>query len=136
MRKLELRRAYLDNCCIGKLSIGGELMFYTVERPWKSNEKSVSCVPAGRYELEPYSSDKHPDCWALKNEALGVTPYGPSQRTHCLIHVANFPHEVEGCIAPGMELHPASWGVARSRDAMEKLRVLLGNGGGWVLDVI
>lgn len=51
MGNLVLRRTYLDNCTIGKWSKDGVHLVYTVERPWLSNKKSVSCIPAGNYNL-------------------------------------------------------------------------------------
>ena len=121
---LRLERAYLDNCTIGKLFFQGEFVCYTVEKPWKNNAKSISCIPAGIYWIEPYHSQKYPNCYSLKCNALGVSVTG-QHRTYILIHPANFPSELEGCIAPGLELHPERWGVSRSRDAMGKLRVLI-----------
>lgn len=110
----------------GELSIDGELFLCTVEREWKNNEKNVSCVPEGVYELIPHKSHRFGDCYALENKNLGVTVYGPSQRSHCLFHVANFPKELQGCIAPGLRFHPSYWGVSESKKAFNKLMETLG----------
>jgi len=113
-----LKRAYLDNCCIGKLYHDGSLIGYTVEKPWRNNEPNVSCIPPGVYTLKRYNSNKYKNVLSLENPALGVTVDEPSQRTKCLIHAANFPHELKGCIGPGLRLHPEVWGVADSRKAL------------------
>lgn len=137
MNQLKLRRAYLDNCCIGKLSLNGLFLCYTVERPWLSNRWSISCVPAGIYDLLPIKGHyKYGDCWYLENKALGVSLNDDTQRTEILIHIANFPHEVIGCIAPGLELHPTRWGVAHSRLAMEKLRKIITSEFEWSIEII
>ncbi|CAH6961237.1 conserved hypothetical protein [Vibrio chagasii] len=109
----------------GELTINGELFCYTVEKEWKNNEPFVSCVPAGDYDLVLHNSPKYGSSYALVNENLGVTINGPSTRTHCLVHIANWPSEVTGCIGVGMAMHPTKWGVASSAKAMVKLMQLL-----------
>ena len=122
---LKLERAYLDNCTIGKLFFRGERVCYTVECPWLNNGKNISCIPAGTYRIEPHHSSKYPDCYSLTSFPLGVGLVPQFHRTHILIHPGNFPYEVEGCIAPGLKLHPSTWGVSGSRDAMDVLRGII-----------
>jgi hypothetical protein len=122
---LKLKRSYLDNCTIGKLYFQGEFICYTVERPWLNNEKNVSCVPSGLYQLQPYSSSKYNDCYSLTAFNLGVGLTPKFHRTHILIHPGNFPNDIQGCIAPGLYLHPTVWGVSQSRVAMDKLRGII-----------
>jgi len=123
---LKLKRAYLDNCTLGKLFYNGELICHTVEKPWKSNEPFKSCIPAGECAIECHHTEKHPDSFILLNENLGVgRNKGDSIRYGCLIHVANFPDDVVGCIGPGLSLHPSTWGVSQSRKAMDVLRKLI-----------
>ncbi len=122
---LKLKRSYLDNCTIGKLFYKDVLVCYTIERPWLNNQKSVSCIPAGEYQLDSYDSAKHPDCFSLVSHNMGVGLTNDYHRNYILIHVGNFPHDIEGCIAPGLDLHPSAWGVHESRKAMGKLRTLI-----------
>lgn len=124
---LELKRAYLDNCTIGKLFYRGKFVCYTIERPWLNNKKGESCIPAGLYDLEKYDSAKHPDCFSLTCRDLGVGLTSDYHRNYILIHVGNFVKDIEGCIAPGLDLHPSTWGVANSKKAMEKLKILIFN---------
>ncbi|UTV28985.1 DUF5675 family protein [Photobacterium atrarenae] len=119
----------------GELFSNGEVICKTVEREWLSNRKNKSCVPPGVYRVKPNHSPRFGEGFVLENPDLGVTVKGPSQRTHCLIHVANFPEEVEGCIAPGTDFHSARWGVANSRYAFGRLMELLG-GQEWELEII
>lgn len=123
---LKLKRAYLDNCTIGKLYFNGGFVCYTLERPWLNNEKNVSCVPAGIYDLSPYSSSKYHDSFSLTCHSLGVGMTSDYQRTYILIHPANYPDEIQGCIAPGLHLHSRTWGVSDSRVAMNIIRELIG----------
>lgn len=133
MNILELKRAYLDNGAFGKLSHKGIPIMHTVERPWLSNQRSISCVPAGVYKLKRYTSTNYPSAFYLENEDLGVSLRGNTQRTAILIHVGNFVKDVQGCIAPGMELHPTTWGVSQSRVAMGELNKLIKEGEEWEL---
>ncbi|WP_108945612.1 DUF5675 family protein [Shewanella halifaxensis] len=109
----------------GELTHKGETLCVTVERAWLNNAKNKSCIPAGTYTVKKHDSPKFGKCFVLDNPNVGVTPSGNSQRTHCLIHAANWPNQLEGCIAPGLTFHPSKWGVANSRDALDKLLALL-----------
>ncbi len=97
----------------------------TVEREWLDNQPSISCIQAGTYRIKKHNSPKFGACYCLVSENQGVSLSGPSVRTHILIHVANFPHGLQGCIAPGTEFHPSAWGVANSRVAFKELGALL-----------
>ncbi|EMD1175041.1 hypothetical protein VP758_001557 [Vibrio harveyi] len=128
MKKLTLITKGLPNGTYGELFMNGERLCYTVEREWNNNNPSISCVPAGTYTLKRHESPRFGECFALEAPTLGVTVYGPSVRTHCLMHVANFPHQLEGCIAPGTALHATQWGVSNSSKAMSILRRKLSDG--------
>ena len=111
----------------GELYAKGELVCFTVEREWNNNKPSISCVPCGIYELVPHESPKHGTCYALQQQNLGVTVYGPSLRTHILIHIANKATELAGCIAPGKSLGVVGneWAVLNSGGAFNELMILL-----------
>lgn len=97
----------------------------TVEKEWLDNEARISCIPAGLYKLKKVVSPKYGKCYCLVNAALGVTYNGPSQRTHILIHAANWPRQLLGCIAPGERYMGSQWGVSSSRKALASLEQLL-----------
>ena len=50
-----VRRAYLTEGTIGELS-GPNFSLFTLEPPWKGNEREVSCIPVGDYELRWHES--------------------------------------------------------------------------------
>ena len=78
---------------IGLLEYKGA-SFYTVERPNLNNAPNISCIPDGEYEMTRVNSPKFgPDMWEITNVP---------GRTHILIHIANYPYNVEGCIGLGM----------------------------------
>jgi len=84
----------------GLLSLG-DRSWHTVELPWSGNVPRKSCVPAGEYLLVKHDSPlvtritkgRHTWTWMLKDV---------EGRTYILLHPANWPHELEGCIAPGL----------------------------------
>ena len=78
-------------------------VFFTVERPWKDNKPFVSCIPEGDYILVPHQSNKYGHVLAMINHQIGVTHQKEpdSTRYACLIHTANYPKDVEGCIGLG-----------------------------------
>lgn len=93
----------------------------SMELPWKENARSVSCIPAGEYPLTREDHPRFGECFRLA---------GVPDRDGVLIHAANVPGQIRGCIAPGMEygiLHlpgdgpDGSAGVLRSREALALL---------------
>jgi hypothetical protein len=142
---LNLNRNYATSyCTLGQLSepVSGR-KWDTIERPWVPSpiavcgEKGASCIPLGQYRVERYSSDAHPNVFALSSPGLGVcvteqeVPAAQQGifRTRCLIHPANWASELRGCVAPGKERVKGPgglWMVQRSRDAMNEIRNLLG----------
>ncbi|SHO58776.1 DUF5675 family protein [Vibrio quintilis] len=133
-RHLILHRRYFSHGVFGVLcdEYGNDIC-KTIERPWKDNQPGISCVPAGEYDLIPHQSPKFGNVYALDAEQNGVTVFGPSQRTHILMHVANRVDQLEGCIAVGMEFgvlknkhNQNVWAVLDSRTAFDQLMTFLG----------
>ena len=99
--------------------------FHGVTPYWMNNQKNKSCVPPGRYKLEYHTSNTHPGSWALVNHDLGISHYETPgvPRNACLIHSANWAHELEGCIAPG--LNRVGDMVRSSKTALEDINDML-----------
>ena len=114
MELLLERFCYHPEGTLGVLTVGG-VEFYTVERPWEENLPRISCIPEGEYAMKRRKSPKFGWSWEVKNVP---------NRTYILFHSANFPDELQGCIAPGMALMSDRIAVARSRDAMKELEEL------------
>lgn len=120
----------------GDLLVDGIFVCHTCERV------DVE-LPAGEYQLLPHTSAK--PClapWAgatvaFHNPALNVyaelsmVPAGiHGARYDCLIHPANVPDELLGCIAPGLDVQKTEsggWAVTQSRSAFAKLVALWGD---------
>lgn len=74
-----------------------------MERLWANNEPRVSCVPAGRYQLVPWESKKFPRARALVGNGVALVPGLGVKRSAILIHAANRPEQIMGCIALGLD---------------------------------
>lgn len=103
----------------------GSQQLWTVEQPWRQNMRQRSCVPEGKYQIIRHNSAKYPNSFALVNHALDVWYQpGPGVPDHArkaiLIHPANVPEDLAGCIAPGMAL-----GYMRNRLAVTQSRVAM-----------
>lgn len=126
---------------LGVLTVG-ELQLQTLELPWHPapppslcGVRMTSCLPPGEYSLVLHNSLKHPRTWALINPDLGVyhqpfdvpTPQCSWARIACLIHIANYPQDLEGCIGVGLRRSNAwgPWMVEHSRDAFAALQAAL-----------
>jgi hypothetical protein len=77
---------------LGMIEANGKV-WYTVELPWKDNERRVSCIPPGTYQMIQHYSPKFGPCYWLQDVP---------GRSEILIHPANYYSQLLGCIAPGM----------------------------------
>jgi len=123
--RVKLHRTYFNAATMGHLWIADldDPVFYTIERPWLNNKVNVSCIPAGNYNVKPYSSDKFKDVYEVQDVP---------DRSKILIHVANWATEVEGCIGIGlsagymMQNGLLQKSVTGSRIALSDFKKLLG----------
>ena len=108
-----------DEGTFGTLELDGQV-FFTVEKPWADNKPFKSCIPEGDYMLIPHKSDKYGHVLVLINHKLGVTQYKEpdSTRYACLIHAANYPKDVEGCIGLGDNYIPEQNMITNSRQSI------------------
>ena len=116
-----------DLCTVGNW-YHDELICHTIEKPWLLNEKSVSCVGAGVYDLIYRVSPSVGATFYLSNPKLGVSLDDESGRTYIQIDVANFEDELDGCIAVGSEhkIWNGKLGVTHSKDTKKYLMEILG----------
>ena len=82
------------DCTIGRLSYG-QFRCLTLELPWLSNKRNVSCIPAGSYTAVKYDSPKYGPVLLFQNV---------EDRSMIEIHAGNFTYQIEGCILVGDSL--------------------------------
>jgi len=125
--------AYLNRFGSTPMGTFGELIYgdfhcYTIEREWHNNQKNVSCIPSGQYNLVRHESPKFGNVYALIGQGISIHPEGHN-RWGILIHPANVQKELQGCIALGSALGSIhnEWAVTSSRRAVNKFYALLEN---------
>jgi|TARA_R110002124_G_scaffold52083_2_gene150202 hypothetical protein len=124
--KIELQRyAYDSRGTMGVITLEGE-RFYTIERTWLDNAPNVSCIPEGTYQMGWRDSPKFGETWHVKDVP---------DRTHILIHVANFPENVHGCIGLGVSPMGNVIGVKSSKVAVTRFEELT-KGQDWELKIL
>lgn len=122
--KLE-RQSFTDKATFGSLYFNGEFICFTMERPYWKNQPFISSVEAATYTLEPHKSSKFGETYALVNNAIGVTHYKQkaSKRYAILIHPANEPEQLAGCVACGMRVSDGR--LINSKIAVDKVLNLI-----------
>ncbi|WP_233357653.1 DUF5675 family protein [Haloflavibacter putidus] len=112
MIRLGLYRGHFPQGTIGALYLFDEFLSFTIELPWRGNQRNISAIPDGIYALKLRYSKKFE--WHLLVE-------GVSNRDLILFHPANDAlKELEGCIAPVSSLVEVAKGYS-SRKALEKI---------------
>ena len=116
-----------DQGTLGTLSAPG-LSLYSLELPWRGNQRQVSCVPPGQYTCKPYSSSRFKGVYILQG-VLG--------RSAILVHVGNWAGDIskgyrsnsQGCVLVGCSAGAAQGqkAVLNSATAMRRLREYVGN---------
>ncbi len=95
--KITLKRDYLKDCTVGDLFIDNTFHSATMELPWKDNQRSISCIPEGEYELKRYRR---------LSGKMSIEICKVPNRTAILIHAGNDATQDEngadtqGCILP------------------------------------
>ena len=111
MTELTLERfCYAEAGTFGRVVLPDGQAFYTVERPWLSNRSLVSCIPEGRYGLALDYFNRGRYEAPLIRDVPG--------RSRILVHVANWPEDLNGCIGLG-----TSFGVVDGRMGVHSSRI-------------
>ena len=96
-----------------------EFRCYTLELPWRDNQQSISCIPAGEYDVKIRISPKYGRIYHVQNVP---------NRSYILIHSGNWAGDtskgykthVNGCILLGKQqgILLDQWAVLNSRVAV------------------
>lgn len=138
-----IRDTFTEHETLGVLTLA-ERRVQTIEKPWvphpgggKGGANFISCIPPGLYKLERFTRPSGEKALIISNPELGVYQRDwdvPAAlkglvRTLCLIHAANWAHELHGCIGPGFNRAKDrnGWMVQRSREAMNLVRTVIGS---------
>jgi 7-cyano-7-deazaguanine synthase in queuosine biosynthesis len=114
---LTLLREALEPVTLGRLKVDGMLLSHTLELPWRSNQKGVSCIPPGVYQVAFFDSPK------FKRAILRLN--GVPGREGILIHPANHVAELRGCIALGVRANVHSDYLIESRKFVDSLEAMV-----------
>ena len=114
--ELILIRTYLLEGTNGKLMVDGKKLCSTIELPWKENQRMISCIPEGRYEIRRRYTPRF---------GYHIMICNVPGRSNILIHAFNDAlAESKGCIAPVTLITGEGRGVF-SRLALARLVCLL-----------
>ena len=120
---LLIRDTFTEESTIGRLFINGELFCDTLENPWKDNQRNISCIPDGEYNVRlrlPRES--------ASRDYIHLLVKNVPQRDWILFHRGNTAKDTSGCILVGQgSKHNA---VQNSRLAMDLLTKEIINLGG------
>lgn len=88
----------------------------TLELPWENNQKKISHIPTGTYEVVKRWSPKFSNHFHIT---------GTPDRSLILIHAGNTFYDIEGCILPGDDLRDINGDghldVINSKKTLERL---------------
>ena len=93
---LILRDTFTDESTMGELFVNGERFCDTLELPYRNNQRSVSCIPAGQYKVRM----RYPRESATR-EYLHLLVQEVKDRSYILFHRGNTAKDTRGCILVG-----------------------------------
>lgn len=107
---------------LGTISFGDTFLF-TLELPWKDNEKNKSCIPTGIYKCELTTNRK---TLGGKKIAKAYEIRDVPNRSGILIHAGNSVKDTSGCILLGSNLYHLNGAlISESRVAVRKFHTYL-----------
>lgn len=135
MSTINIHRVWRDDrSTLGVLTADGmNGPLCTLELPWHDNALRVSCVPCGAFNWSKWDSPH------FGREVIRLDDVDMMPRSAILIHVANAPKELLGCIAPGLRWANwggKNWGVASSGAALDALMDALPDSGTITIDSV
>ena len=94
---LLIRDTFSKNSVIGELFLNGERICDTLENPWQDNQRNISCIPEGVYDVRlrlPRESGTRDYIHLLVKEV--------PDRDWILFHRGNTTKDTSGCILVGL----------------------------------
>ena len=94
---LLIRDTFSKNSVIGELFLNGERICDTLENPWLDNQRNISCIPEGVYDVRlrlPRESATRSYMHLLVKDV--------PNRDYILLHIGNTAKDTSGCILVGL----------------------------------
>ena len=93
---LLIRDTFTEESTIGELFLNGERFCDTLELPYRDNQRSISCIPAGEYKVRL----RLPRESATRDYIHLIVKDVPN-RSHILFHIGNTAKDTIPCILVG-----------------------------------
>ena len=93
---LIIRDTFTKDSTIGKLYINGEIFCDTLENPWLDNQRSISCIPEGQYNVRLRLARE-----SASRDYLHLLVQDVPNRDWILFHRGNTAKDTSGCILVG-----------------------------------
>jgi hypothetical protein len=118
---VKLKRIFSNNFqTLGHLTLPSGKIYQTLELPDRGNQKKISCIPKGSYDVVKRKSAKYGDHFHVLNVP---------NRDFILIHHGNYYTDILGCILVGKGLADingdGNLDVTSSKQAMKELNAAL-----------
>ena len=126
---LIIRETFTDKSTIGKLFVNGEYFCYTLELPYRDNQRRISCIPSGEYKVRLRLARE-----SATRDYLHLLVQDVPDRTYILFHRGNKPSHTKGCILVGQTYEQDF--VGNSTLAMDLLMKEIINLGGENINLI
>lgn len=94
---LLIRDTFTEESTIGKLYLNGEWGGDTLELPYKDNQKSISCIPTGQYNVRLRLARE-----SATRDYLHLLVQDVPNRSYILFHRGNTSSDSRGCILLGL----------------------------------
>lgn len=137
MRMILKRVSYSDHGTFGVLLYENIPFAVTLERPWRDNRRSESCIPTGEYSC--LRCRRSPDYGYADSPRFGDTfqVYNVPGRSKILFHKGNLDDDSHGCILIGEQFGRLNDepGILRSGDGYGEFMDLLNGADDFVLTI-
>jgi len=117
------REIFTDKSISGRLYLNEEYVCDTLENPYINNERNISCIPEGNYNVRLRLARE-----SATRDYLHLLVQEVPNRSYILFHRGNKPEDTLGCILVGT--HNQQDYVSNSKDAMDFLMRRILNLGG------
>ena len=93
---LIIRDTFTEKSTLGRLFVNGEEFCDTLELPYRDNQRSISCIPAGEYKVRLRLARE-----SATRDYLHLLVQDVPNRTYILFHRGNTAKDTRGCILVG-----------------------------------